>query len=146
MVGVIVLVVALIGGTGGWFLYQRALEQTEAPPELTEAARSYLEFLDLSDTEMSAKEDALGQTLLEINGKITNDGDKTPELIEVNVIFRDINGVEIDRQRSTIVDGRTGALRPGETQQFRMAFDNISEYWNQAFPSLFISQIQFAGE
>ena len=39
---------------------------------------------------------------------------------------------------------RYAPLEPGETQQFRMAFDNVPEYWNQAFPSLFISQIQFA--
>jgi hypothetical protein len=146
VVGVIILVLVLVGGTGAWFLYQRSLEQTETPPELTEQARTYLGSLDLSDTEMSAKEDALGQTLLEINGKITNNGDRTCELIEVNVIFREVNGLEIDRQRSSIVDSRTGALAPGETQAFRMAFDNIAPAWNQAFPSLFISQIRFAGE
>ena len=146
MVGAIVLAVALVGGTAGWFLYQRSLERTEAQPELTEAARTYLQFLKLSDTEMSAKEDALGQTLLEINGAIANNGDDVCELIEINVIFRDIDGIEIDRQRSTIVDRRTGPLEPGETQDFRMAFDNISPYWNQAFPSLFISQIQFASD
>ncbi len=145
-VGLIILALALVGVTAAWFLYQRSLEQTGAQPELTEAARAYLSSLDLSDTEMSAKEDALGQTLLEINGSITNLGGEVPELIEVNVIFRDVDGVEIDRQRSSIVDRRTGPLEPGETQSFRMAFDNISPYWNQAFPSLFISQIRFAGE
>ena len=147
VVGVIVLVVALAGATLGWFLYQRAPEQSEAPPELSEEARNYLPNLALSnDTGMTAKEDALGQTLLEITGSITNNGDRVCEVVEVNVVFREVNGLEIDRQRSTVVDRRTGPLAPGETQDFRMAFDNIPEAWNQAFPSLFISQIQFAGE
>lgn len=146
VVGLIILILVLVGGAGAWFLYQRSLEQSETQPELTEAARAYLSSLDLSDTEMSAKDDALGQTLLEINGKITNNGDRVCELIEVNVIFREINGIEIDRQHSTIVDRRTGPLEPGETQSFRMAFDDPPPGWNQAFPSLFISQIQFGGE
>ena len=146
-VGVIVLAVALVGGTAAWFLYQRSLAQTEAQPELTAEASSYLGNLPLSkDTGMTAKEDALGQTLLEITGSISNTGDRTCELIEVNVVFMGIDGVEAGRQRSTFVDSRTGPLEPGETQPFRMAFDNVPEYWNQAFPNLFISQIQFAAE
>ena len=147
MVAVVVLVVGLIGGTVGWFLYQRAGDAAGAPAELSEAARSYLPNLALSnDTGMTAKQDALGQTLLEITGSITNNGDRVCETVEVNVVFREPNGLEIDRQRSAVVDRRTGALEPGETQEFRMAFDNVPEAWNQAFPSLFISQIQFAGE
>jgi hypothetical protein len=145
MVGVVVLLVALIGGTLAWLLYQRAQQQTAIPPELSEEARAYLPNLALSsDTGMAAKEDALGQTLLEITGSITNNGDRVCGVVEVNVVFRDPNGLEIDRQRSTVVDRRSGSLEPGETQGFRMAFDNVPEYWNQAFPSLFISQIQFA--
>jgi hypothetical protein len=147
MVGVVVLAVALAGGTLAWFLYQRSHGEVAAPPELSEEARAYLPSLALSkDTGMEAKQDALGQTLLEITGSITNNGGRVCESVEVNVVFRDPDGVEIDRQRSAIVDRRAGPLEPGETQQFRMAFDNVSEYWNQVFPSLFISQIRFAGE
>jgi hypothetical protein len=141
---VIIGVVALTGATLGWFLYQRG-PRTPPQPELTEQARSYLPYLALSDdTGMDAAEDALGQTLLEITGAITNNGDRVCADIQVNVVFRDPYNNEVDRQRATIVGSRTGPLRPGETQSFRLAFDNISEGWNQAFPSLFISQITFA--
>ncbi|MBI1354571.1 MAG: hypothetical protein GC160_09505 [Acidobacteria bacterium] len=140
----VIAVVALIGGTVGYLLYQRG--PAEAPqPTLTEEARSYLPNLALSDdTGMAAKEDALGQTLLEITGAITNNGDRACRSVEVNVVFFDPNGIETDRQRSLIVNPRQGPLQPAETRQFRMAFDNISPAWNQAFPSLFISQIDFA--
>ena len=141
---VIIVVVALVGGTVGWFLYQRG-PQAPPEPELTEHARSYLPYLALSDdTGMDAAEDALGQTLLEITGSITNNGDRVCANIQVNVVFRDPYNNEVDRQRATIVGPRTGPLRPGDTQSFRLAFDHISEAWNQAFPSLFISQISFA--
>lgn len=147
VVGAIVLAVVFVGGALGWILYRRAQPPSDAQPELSEEARAYLPHLALSrDTAMTAKEDALGQTLLEITGAITNNGERVCEVVEVNVVFREVNGLEIDRQRSTVVDRRTGPLAPGETQGFRMAFDTIPEAWNQVFPSLFISQIQFAGE
>ena len=118
-----------------------------AEAELTEEARSYLPNLALSnDTGMTAKDDALGQTLLEITGAVTNNGDRVCSRVAVNVVFRDPNGVEIDRQHAAIVDQRSGRLEPGETQEFRMAFDNVPEGWNQAFPSLFISEIRFGGQ
>ena len=141
---VIIGVVALVGGTAGWFLYQQGPAETPEP-ELTEEARSYLPNLPLSqDTGMEAAEDALGQTLLEITGSVTNNGDRTCESVQVNVVFRDPVGNEVGRQRSSIVNSRTGSLAPGETQAFRMAFDNVPLEWNQVFPSLFISQIEFA--
>lgn len=140
----VIAVVALAGGAIGYFLYQRGAAPAPAPT-LTDEARAYLPNLALSDdTGMEASEDALGQTLLEITGAITNNGDRVCKTVEVNVVFFDPNGVETDRQRSLIVSPRSGPLDPGETQDFRMAFDNVSPYWNQVFPSLFISQIAFA--
>lgn len=137
---------ALLAATGVYFLQQS--EPAEAPaPELTEVAREYLPNLDLSsDTGMEAREDALGQTLLEITGAITNNGGRVVGAARVHVVFRDVNGLEIDRQLTSIVHPRTGALEPGETQPFRLAFDNVPLEWNQAFPSLYIAEIEFASD
>jgi len=93
---------------------------------------------------MAAHDDALGQTLLEISGRITNLGDKEVTVVEANCVFRDANGLEIERQRSAFVSERTGGLAPGETQAFRMAFDSVPLGWNQVMPDLFIAQIQFS--
>ena len=136
---------ALVAGTAVYFLQQQAEAPTPADaPRLTDEARDYLPNLDLSsDTGMEAKDDALGQTLLEITGAVTNNGDRTVSSVRVNVVFADLNGAEIERQLSSIVNSRSGALEPGETQPFRLAFDNVPPAWNQAFPSLFIAEIEF---
>ncbi len=141
----ILLAAAAVAGGGVYWLQEKALEPPEAAgDEITEEARAYLPNLELSpDTGMAAKQDALGQTLLEITGSITNHGERVCEIVEVNVVFREVNGLEIDRQRAAIVGRRTGALEPGETQEFRLPFDNLAPEWNQAFPSLFISRIEF---
>ena len=137
--GVIVLLGAAAGGLFWWL-------STQAPgegPQLTEQARAYLPHLALSDVEMTAEEDFLEQTVVVIEGKITNNHSQTISLVEVNCVFREVNGIEIGRERGVLIGHRSGALAAGETKSFRLAFDAVPLEWNQAMPSLFISQIQF---
>ena len=109
---------------------------------LTEAARDYLPNLDLRNVEMSARDNALGQTLVEITGKIVNRGDRQIRDIRVNCVFFDVYGIEMHRTLSTIVRVRDG-LGPSEERDFRLAFDDIPEGWNQVLPSLYIAEIGF---
>ncbi len=136
------LLVAALGA--GWILYNQSQVADDGEAVLTQEAKDYLRNLDLTGVDMTASEDALGQTLLEITGKIANQGDRVISLVEVNCVFRNVDGVEIDRQRAQVVRPRGGPLSPGESRDFRLPFDNISEHWNQTIPSLFVAQIRFA--
>jgi len=42
-----------------------------------------------------------------------------------------------------IVGDRMGSLAPGGKKNFRLAFDNIPESWNQGIPDLVIAGIIF---
>lgn len=141
--GPILIGVLAVAAAGGLLLYLQQASQGDSEAVLTDAARAYLPNLDLSNVNMEAHEDALGQTLLEITGEITNLGESEVTVVEANCVFRDVNGQEIERQRSAFVSERTGNLSPGETQTFRMAFDSVPEAWNQIVPDLFIAQIRF---
>ena len=46
--------------------------------------------------------------------------------------------------RVSIVSGRMGGLKPGETKTFRLPFDEIPESWNQALPQLVIAGVKFS--
>ena len=139
----ILLGVVAIGAAAGVLLYLQQAGQDDSQAVLTDAARAYLPNLDLNNVTMQARDDALGQTLLEITGEITNLGERELLVVEANCVFRDVNGTEIERQVAALVSERTGALSPGDTQTFRMAFDSVPEGWNQIVPDLFIAQIQF---
>ena len=139
VLGVLVL---LAGGVGGYFWWQRQ-QPLPLGPQLTEEARQYLPHLDLADVEMTAEDDFLEQTLVTIEGKIINQGDRTLTLIEVECVFREPNGIEIAREPRAIAGRRSGPLAPGGTQSFRLAFDAVPPDWNQVMPDLFISQIRF---
>lgn len=139
---VIGIALLLAAATGGFFYWQ-SQRAASGGPTLTEEASAYLPSLDLANVEMEAKEDFLEQTLVTITGKIANNGDRTVSLVEVNCVFREVNGIEIQRERATLVGRRTGPMAPGDAKEFRLAFDAIPDEWNQTMPSLFITQIQF---
>ena len=127
------------------FAYLQWKAGADRPSEqvvLTAAARDYLPNLDLANVEMSAKDNALGQTLVEITGKIGNRGDQRVRGIRVNCVFFDVHGIELHRTLSTILRSSDG-LAPTEESEFRLAFDDIPEGWNQVLPNLYIAEIAF---
>ncbi|MDE0621691.1 MAG: FxLYD domain-containing protein [Bryobacterales bacterium] len=109
---------------------------------LTDEAREYLTSLDLSDVEMGATDNSLGQTLVEITGTIRNIGDRPVRSIRLNCVFFDIYGIELHRVLSTIVRSSQG-LQPGVEVPFRLPFDDIPDGWNQVLPSLYVAEIVF---
>ena len=129
-------------GGFGYFLWLDS-QPGAGEAALTEEAKAYLANLKLTNVTMSAKDDALGYTLVEINGTVSNNGDLVLDVVEINCIFREINGIEIGRQLAQVVRRRDGPLNPGETRNFRLPFDSIPDGWNQALPNLYIAQIAF---
>jgi hypothetical protein len=140
---VVVGMVLLLGGAGFWFL-QKQPPVSAAKPVLTGDARAYVRYLKLSDVEMKAQESYFKQSVVEITGKIGNEGNRVLKLVEINCVFGDTVGQVVLRERVPIVGQKTNGLAPGETKSFRLAFDNIPESWNQALPQLVIAQIVFA--
>ncbi len=71
---------------------------------------------------MKATESYVGQTVTEIEGKITNAGSRTVKHADVYCVFYNAYGEVVLRERVPIV--ATG-LKPGETRAFRLPFDDI---------------------
>lgn len=141
----LVAIFAMIGGAGIWGYLTFGPRQAAAPPPvLTAEARDYLASLKLSDLNMQAAESYVKQSLVEILGKISNEGPRKVTLVEVNCVFRDTAGQIIKRERVTVAGKKTGPLSPGDTKPFRLAFDDVPENWNRAMPDLVIAQIKFA--
>ena len=131
-------------GLGGWVFYDYWLRtHPPAPPVLTAEAKQYVRNLQLSEVEMKAAESYMKQQVVEILGKIANNGSRTVNVVEINCIFYDAYGQVVLRERVSIVGRRSGPLASGGKKSFRLAFDNIPESWNQALPQLVIAQIVF---
>ena len=144
-VSLIAIVVVVAIGAGAFFFLDRASRRpAPAPPPLTGDAKAYVKNLRLLDVEMKAHESYLKQSVVEIVGKIGNEGDRILDVVEINCVFYDAYGQVILRERVPIVSRKMGKLAPGEIKNFRLAFDSVPESWNQAVPSLVIARIDFA--
>jgi hypothetical protein len=112
------------------------------PPVLTQEAKDYLDNLKLSDVGLQAAESYINSSVVEILGKVGNNGNRSVKLVQVYCVFQDVYQRQIRRELATVV-GKAGPLRPGETKPFRLAFENPPQGWDQAMPKLVIAQIQF---
>lgn len=116
-----------------------APSQQDTP--LTQEAKAYVRNLKLSGVQMKATESYAKQTITEIEGNITNSGDRTVRSADVICVFYDTNGQLVLRERVAII---RRDLKPGETRAFRLAFDTIPASWNNSMPQLVIASIVFA--
>lgn len=147
------LVGMALGATGYWYwrtkvapdrLAQDRLASTPAPPAIAAEAKAYVRQLGLSGIELKATEAYSGQTVVEILGRISNNGDRALQYVEVTCVFYDPSNRVVLRERVPIVKASGGSLKPGESRPFRLPFDNLPQSWNQALPQLVIAQIRFA--
>src|SRR5262249_6939543 len=111
--------------------------------ELTPDGKAYVRNLQLSDVTIKATSNYMKQTIVELEGKITNAGDRPLEIVEIYCQFYDKYRVMVLRERLPIVSAKMGGLKPGETKTFRLPFDDIPESWNQAVPQLVIAAVKF---
>jgi hypothetical protein len=143
-VGALVAVLAVILGAGFFFYLDRASHRPPPPPApLTSEAKAYARNLKLADVEMQKHESYMKQAVVEITGKIGNNGGRALRSVEINCVFYDPYGQVVLRERVPIVSRKIGGLAPGEIKSFRLPFDNIPDSWNQARPQLVIAEIVF---
>src|SRR5579871_6407036 len=105
----------LIGGGLLWYV-SRPPAPTTLPP-MRSADKAYVHSLHLSDVTMKATESYVQQTINEIDGKLTNTGNRTVKEAELYCIFYDVYGQVVIRERVTIVKN---VLKPGESRPFRL--------------------------
>ncbi|HEX3682949.1 MAG TPA: FxLYD domain-containing protein [Bryobacteraceae bacterium] len=118
----------------------QAVQQGSASAE----AKAYVRNLALSDVSMKASENFMRQRVVEIEGKIANNGSRPLRSVEVYCLFYGVDGRELYRERVPIVPPAGAPLKPSETRAFRLPFDSLPDGWNQAMPKMVIAQIAFA--
>ena len=125
-----------------WYANRSAppLPAAAQPNSLTADAKAYVRNLHLSDVAMKATESYVKQMVTEIEGKVTNNGDRVVKQADVFCIFYNAYGDVILRERVAIV---RSAFPPGETRPFRLPFDDIPDTWNNQMPQLVIARIDF---
>jgi hypothetical protein len=139
----ILLTMMLLAGAGLYYLLNRPAATADVLG-LTPEAKAYVKSLKLSEVDMKAHESYLKQRVVEITGKIGNQGERPLEMVEINCVFYVPYGQLVKRERVAIVSKKMGGLKPGETKQFRLPFEDLPASWNQVMPQLVIAGIKFS--
>jgi hypothetical protein len=147
----VIVLVALVGLAGFWYLDRASRQAPPGPPPLTGPAREYAKFLKFVAADgqtaeapvMEANESYLKQSVVEITGNILNAGDRVLNSVEINCIFYDPYGQMILRRRVPVIATKMGGVAPREFRPFRLAFDDIPDSWNQMMPQMVIARIDF---
>jgi hypothetical protein len=144
LIPIVVCLVVAIGLVIALLYVSGPVTKPESNGPAAAEARAYVGNLALSDVTMQASENFMKQRVVEIQGKITNNGPRVLDSVDVYCLFFGTDGREIYRERLPIVPARGAALKPHETRSFRLPFDSLPDGWNQAMPRLVIAQINFA--
>ncbi len=139
-IGIYTLAAALIVAGGLMWFVSRPHATAPAAP-LSAEAKAYVHNLQLTGVTMKATASYVGQTVTEIEGRISNAGSRTVEHADVYCVFYNSYGEVILRERVPIV---VVGLKPGESRTFRLPFDDIPGGWNNQMPQLVIARIEFA--
>jgi uncharacterized membrane protein len=135
------VVLAIVGGLV--YLNRPAPPSRQNEPASQEA-KAYVPNLRLSDVTMQATENLVKQQVVEVQGKISNDGPRALKSVDIYCLFYGIDGREVHRERMPILQAKGRPLQPRETRDFRLPFDTLPDGWNQAVPRMVIAQITFA--
>jgi hypothetical protein len=97
---------------------------------------------------MSESANLAGGKSTYLDGQIANHGAKTVTAINVQVIFRDpahevawnqTQPLMLIRTREPYIDVEpvsAAPLKPGDTRDFRLIFDNVPQNWDGVFPEI----------
>ena len=133
----------LLIGAAGFFYLRETSSGGPAPMVLSPEAKAYVKNLKLAEVGMKATESYMGGAVVEITGKITNNGPTALKQVDLYCVFYDTMSLVVLRAPVSIVRAKTGGLAPGATADFRLPFDNLPPSWNNDMPQLVIGQIVF---
>ncbi|HXZ27195.1 MAG TPA: hypothetical protein VEG08_04245 [Terriglobales bacterium] len=140
LMAVVVVVVVLVG-------------RKSPPPAPT--PDPYAAHLQFSHLYLEVAQNFAGGTVRYLEGTVTNSGDRTVSHITLQVVFKNSLGEVVDKPvvpvRSLVDRGpyldtddlEAHPLRPGESREFRLTFEHVSQDWNRQYPELQVVGVRF---
>ncbi|MFZ0663472.1 MAG: DUF2393 family protein [Acidobacteriaceae bacterium] len=115
---------------------------------------AYAKNLAITNIRMSESSTLSGAKQTYIDGDIANNGPETLAGITVQVAFRDFTGqigqkstmpMALIRTHEPYIDVEpvsVAPIAPGQTREFRLIFDHVTDSWNQQYPEIRVIAIE----
>lgn len=139
------IVVALLIGAAMLVsrLWKPAVPESEIPLPMGPAEQAYVPQIRFSDPKMSRAANFLNQEVTFIFGTVENTGNRPIRQIEITLEFHDIYNQMVQRETLRLLAPHAAPLAPGESRDFQLSFDHISEQWNQVYPTSRVTGLAF---
>jgi hypothetical protein len=114
----------------------------------------YAKYLVLSNIKMSESSTIIGAKQTYIDGDIANNGSRTLTGVTVQVAWRDFTNqigqkntmpLMLIRTRQPTIDIEpvsAAPIGPGQTREFHLIFDHVTQDWNQQYPEIRVIAVE----
>jgi hypothetical protein len=151
----LILAVVVVVVVGVFLLLTVGRGKSVATVAPTNAALDpYATSLPITGLKMSEAGNMAGGKETYLEGQITNSGTKTVSAVTVQVLFKSMahEVVQNESQPMKLIRTREPALdlysiasspiKPGETREFQLIFENVSQDWDGAYPEVRILKVE----
>lgn len=150
----IVAIGLVLAALGGILLYYEHGKSAQGTIPASAPLDPYAANLAIGNLAMSESSNLSGGKVTYLDGQVANHGNRTVTGITVQVIFRDAANeiawsdtqpLRLIRTREPYVDVEpisAAPLKPGDQQDFRLAFDTVPDQWNGAYPEIRIIRVE----
>lgn len=122
-------------------------------PKGAASPHPYAANLKLSDLKMSAAQNFVGASVTYIDGTVTNSGNKTVTHAMIHVVFKNSLGqiaqledmplriLQTSGPYPDAIDLSQSPLKPGQSEQFRLTFEHVTQAWDHQYPELQVTDV-----
>lgn len=104
------------------------------------AEQSYAPNIHFRDIELSHSANMLNQEFIFMNGRISNDGDRTVRALEITIEFHDPFKQVILRETQQVLATSGHPFGPGQQRDFQVTIEqHLPAEWNQQDPAIRIT-------
>jgi hypothetical protein len=135
LIAVVAVILGIILGAAVWSAHTRST-RSQPPVALTTEERAYLPHIVISDAQVSAATNFLGDMVTYVDAKTTNTGTKSVRQLDVRLEFSDTLNQVVLRETIHPITSHVPPLAPGETRAFRATLERMPAEWNQASPTI----------
>ena len=101
----------------------------------------YAERISFAHFRAHAEANLAGHTVFYVDAVVKNDTGRAISLLQVNANFYDAYGRVVFREAAMVVKEKQPALAPGQSRDFRMAFEGLPDSWTRTAPRLEIASL-----
>jgi hypothetical protein len=135
------LMIAALGAAYVFLRRPAGSAGNSSAPSAEETA--YLSQIQVTDAQMSAAQNYIGDRIFYFDAKVTNGGSKSVRTIELQLEYVDTLAQVVLRESAYPVTSRMPPLEAGNTRAFRVSYDHMPADWNQAPPKIAVTRVAF---